>query len=791
MWKSLIFATSFDQAWGTCSSIDDVDTVVANLPGLLPTLEVPDVTYAAHSAPVATTTGVEGTLNVTVSDAQSFYSNKRVNQDHIEQWLADQFSLPQSSVTVNIPDATAAEPAISDADAASVAASAAGEGAAATNLAPAAPTPTSAPPTAPNTTAVQRLLTETTNATAENTVHVSPTSDTAPEQVSTTYTIILPPGAAEISSRLDNMQDADVLSAFSVSNVAVTSAAVSMNPVTSTGLSGSFLLGANDASAAGIESASSQALIRQAISNMAGVFVGDVGPITFSSANPAVPLEAQPEPSTLGANNQETGRRLAAGSVNAAFNISVPGHAAQGWGKDCSVLGMLPLASPGSDNTIADSTAETCRTAANEDRDATVYSFTADTNECRLSGFDLFKDSDFSPGTVTGFTGDSCGACPRDALATGALWSGVTDLASQGTDAVWPGRTDQESHTAWGVGHYQPLNLQCWPKNENHALMPCGFATLESVAAGWPGRCNNLEEQPTHTSTNDCQASCRQDPFCTVWMWALPVGGAVGTERCYTGVGNACWTESGTDPIQTVNASERLQHGLINVLVPRLPQHRIRGLQRQFSENIDADGLRLNSTGQMEACKNICYSTIRCTVWQSYYNDGLGSALGCWIENPGVPGRGIAGPEGGLGQYLPYPITQSQFEDNSNEQYITGGEFIQHHCPIPSLPSRPPATTTTTAAPQVIAATPMPTTAAPEPSSFWNPWGMLLLAAAALAAVVAGICYMNKEQPKKKSGQLSPSKKNHHLHLHHHHHRSPSCLCSQFSCSQQLRSLCQ
>jgi len=226
-------------------------------------------------------------------------------------------------------------------------------------------------------------------------------------------------------------------------------------------------------------------------------------------------------------------------------------------------------------------------------------------------------------------------------------------------------------------------------------------------------------------------------------------------------VGNACWTEHNSDPISVVNASERVQHGLINVLVPSLPQHRIRGLQRQFSENIDAVGLHLNMAGQIEACKNICYSNVRCTVWQSYYNDGTGSDLGCWIENPGVPGQGIAGNEGGVGNYLPYPLTTAQFEDNTNEQYIVGGEFIQHHCPIPSLPLRPAATTTTTAAPAVLEATPIPPTAAPPATSFWNPWGMLLLAAAVLAAVAALVCYMTKEEKPKKTQKraIKPIKK--------------------------------
>merc|ERR1711865_989212 len=90
----------------------------------------------------------------------------------------------------------------------------------------------------------------------------------------------------------------------------------------------------------------SQALIREAISILAGVFVGDVGPITFTAADPAVPIPAEANASTSGPNNQATGRRLVAGSVNAAFNISVPGLAAQGYNKDCSIQKIRPGAAP-------------------------------------------------------------------------------------------------------------------------------------------------------------------------------------------------------------------------------------------------------------------------------------------------------------------------------------------------------------------------------------------------------------------------------------------------------------
>lgn len=573
--------------------------------------------------------GITGTFSVVASDRDAFYADDTANQEILERWLSGLSAVPQSNVDVTIQPAP--EPLV---------------------------------------------------------------------PITITYVITLPPGKIEISGRLSGTPPVDLLSALQEQLGArlVTSASVAMTEGSAELVGGNLLLATTDTSSAGILTAANQDSIRVAIAQLAGVWLGDVGSIAFSSADGSS-LEAEP------AND----RRLTAGSVTAAFTIAVPGVAARGdhFQKDCSLLNIQV---PAMDNvgdventltTTPDQDVQLgsrdgpisdgmCTNEANR-RGAAVWSHNdpdsdddTDDNRCLFSDRLHLSEATYQAGSTVKFRAadDACGECPTAPPAAGS----------------WPGVDSAASNSAFG-GH-QPLNLQCWAKEENpfgrlwlqRFLMPCGYRVLESTAAGWPGNCNNLILELTTFSQESCQTDCRDDPFCTTWMWT-------GNDDCYRGVGNRCWTETEEGNRFEVISAERLQHGLVNVIVDDFTDGVVAGLQQQFAENVQAGGLAGNATAQSEACRNICHSNIMCTFWQSFYRDGTGSDLGCWTENPGVDATGDGQNLGGLVQY---PFTTAGFVDNEDVDTLTGGQFIQHHCPIPTLPTRPPA------APAPPAAAPAP-----------------------------------------------------------------------------------
>jgi hypothetical protein len=446
------------------------------------------------------------------------------------------------------------------------------------------------------------------------------------------------------------------------------------------------------------------------------------------------------------------GRQLTAtpGSVSTTFTIDVPGLAAQGYDKDCTTKGRLPIARQDSlhyRHTLDATDAVNCGDQNDQQTPpSALWAFnpSSQTGNCILDDFENLDVTaiTFDPDTIIGVSGgsDSCGSCQR-----GSPLEGHT----------WPGTNTSTSHSAFGLNAMQPLNLQCWPKNDAFQLMPCGYQVLEStqnLGGNWPGSCDGLLLRSDLTDEQQCKTACRSDIFCAVWQFSAADNNDGTPQLCYHGSGYNCYTTSGT---YVVN-SERLQHGYVNVIVDGLTQHRITGLRQQFGENIAVAELR-DATSQMEACKNICHSNIWCTVWQSYYNNGTSDELGCWLEDPDV-----SNDQGQtrLGHFLPYPLTTDNFADNGNEVYLTGGQFIEHHCPIPTLPTRPTTTTTTTTTPPAVQAPQIVTTAAPDESSFWNPWGMILVGAGLLASVVAAICFFNSQDPKPKAKRaIKPPKK--------------------------------
>jgi len=179
----------------------------------------------------------------------------------------------------------------------------------------------------------------------------------------------------------------------------------------------------------------------------------------------------------------------------------------------------------------------------------------------------------------------------------------------------------------------------------------------------------------------------------------------------------------------------------------------VSGLQKQFGEDVQATGLVGNPTAQRDNCRLICHSNILCTFWQSYYNDGTNANLGCWTEAPGVDAQGGGISTGGLVGY-PFTTTDGYLADQTNAQYITGGEYIQHYCPIPTLPTRPP-TTTTKSTTIVVQATPV-NTPAPESGGFMNPYGYMLIVAGLLMGIGGLVLMMlggQKKPPTKKGSR--------------------------------------
>jgi len=595
--------------------------------------------------------------------------------------------------------------------------------------------------------------------------------------IQTTFVVTLPPGKTEMSARLTALPAAQVLSSFTGllgDAVGVTSATVTMTTPPETGLAGSVLLAVTDTSAAGVQSAASQTAIRTAIADLAGVWFGDVGAVTFSSADgtlltapAAADTNAPNTAAGLGTDegtDEATGRRLTPGSVSAGFTISVPGARAQGYSNDCSMkhvqagaLSDIPDTNTFTTLVGVAVTPDSCAGEAAQ-RSQDLWSFTTvagGESECRMSSWAHITDATWVAGAVTQIKADDCAAmsCPTTA-----------------PTGVWPGADAAASNAAFG-GH-QPFNLMCWPKNSDLALMQCGETVVQTTDNDWPGTCNNLNASPTTgdgavTTVDDCRTACVNNPFCSVWMWATPSTTAddASTNACYTGVGNQCWTSAGDGgAIGTITKAERMQHGQVNVLKDDLTDRVLVNLQQQFGEDVqvtNASGVLvgMSEAEQKENCRLICHSNIECTFWQSFYSDGTGTDLGCWTEAPGVD---AVGGNTDLGQYVPYPTTlQTEAEggafrpDDGDTSRLTGGQYIQHFCPEPTLPTRPPATTTTTTTTVVE----LPALAAdtPEEGGFMNPWGYILIVGTLLVALVA-LALMVLGQPKAKKRAVNKIK---------------------------------
>lgn len=614
-------------------------------------------------------------------------------------------------------------------------------------------------------------------------VTVPSVTDTPPGHVNCSFTVVLSPGASEISAGLAAITPAEVLTNFNTpfwtaSGAGVSAAAIAMGDADATGVTGHFAVSVTNVAA--FSSTTNGAALRTMVASLSRVDPADVAFTGFAAdaATPAVTV-----PTTTAAAAQVgpavEARRLT-GTVDATFRIEVPGHRARGWKKDCSLqkVGVPAMTFSSTDGiSAAQATASQATPAACAQSTSVcagvgcnVWSWTTDDNVadsgiCTFSNLDIMQVQTYNANAITQFVSgaeghDACGACPAVS---------PEDLSA------WPGNSAEASHAAFatldsiGTGR-QPLNLQCWPKNDAFDLMPCGFTVLEDTASPdrpWTGRCNNLVATP-ETLQADCSASCVGDPFCTVWMWANN-GADPPVAQCYRGQGSDCWTQSTSATVSNVLASQRIQHGQVNVVIADLgigmaSPGVVAGLQQQFAENVgaaDGGGVTFLATAdaQRVACRNICHSNILCSYWQSFFNTGLTAGLGCFTENPGVDATGGGGPGG----FVAYPLTTADFTEGAELASLTGGQFIMHGCAIPQLPGRPPVPTTTTTAAAVapvapaVAATPI-VTAAPAAGSWWWPWGFILLMLIVVLIVVLLLAYLFC-QPEPKKRAIKPVKK--------------------------------
>merc|ERR1719329_2008410 len=155
--------------------------------------------------------------------------------------------------------------------------------------------------------------------------------------------------------------------------------------------------------------------------------------------------------------------------------------AVRGYHKDCS-MAKVSFAAIDSGGVSDQQTWQGCETQCASNAVCEIWSYNTVSQQCTLS----YADS--APSYTADSTAHfktSCGVCPPPAIAP---------------TAGWPGRRAEDSTVAFG-GH-QPMNLQCWPKNHNAALMRCDVATLQDVngpaewldGSSWPGLCHGLSE---------------------------------------------------------------------------------------------------------------------------------------------------------------------------------------------------------------------------------------------------------------------------------------------------------
>jgi len=131
-------------------------------------------------------------------------------------------------------------------------------------------------------------------------------------------------------------------------------------------------------------------------------------------------------------------------------------------------------------------------------------------------------------------------------------------------------------------------------------------------------------------------------------------------QACWHGLGNNCYQRESTSFPGVVRA-QRIMHGEVRVLA-NLTRVQIWGLKKAFDSNYFIH----QRPDAVEACRNHCYSNIKCQYWQ------YSSVTGCWTEEPSPSGADA----------VEYPLTtHAATEDSHMADFIIAGEYIQHLCP--------------------------------------------------------------------------------------------------------------
>jgi len=212
----------------------------------------------------------------------------------------------------------------------------------------------------------------------------------------------------------------------------------------------------------------------------------------------------------------------------------------------------------------------------------------------------------------------------------------------------WPGANVTASNGAWVAGK-QPTSLEVWlPKTADGNPAPCWKATaLSDVAAGWPGKCNEMSLNADFGDEAACRSRCITDIFCSTWLWSI--------SGCYQGKGVNCYGGGG---VFNASAGQRVQHGDVIVL---------KDMSAYDVQNLKNIGIFSSVPAKVGAqrCKFYCYSDIRCQYWQ--YGDA-----GCSVEDPDYA-------------TVQYPLTTTGGAVASST--IFAGEFLQRVCPKVEVPA--------------------------------------------------------------------------------------------------------
>lgn len=181
---------------------------------------------------------------------------------------------------------------------------------------------------------------------------------------------------------------------------------------------------------------------------------------------------------------------------------------------------------------------------------------------------------------------------------------------------------------------------------------------IEDVTrGGWYDGCLGLTYQEDSTTAAACEEQCKADMNCSVWQMTK----SGGKEKCWSGsVVHGCRSRGSDAALgnfeEDLLAGQRMQHGFIKVV--------------STDSKIQTIGLRHypEKTGtqeeQIARCKDNCYTTVTCTVWQ-YGSDG------CWVEH---------GPD----HYKKSTTTNGTWAAG-----MIAGETIEHTCPPYVAPGMP------------------------------------------------------------------------------------------------------